>query len=962
MEEKELFEEIKALKALIEEYKEYANQETPEVFKWNDSRASSVSKVQDRNYTTDREGEILEILDEERTINSRRLLIEELVQIREAKKREMRSTIFEKSSALISDSKEKVNQAIEEKRQELEEKKEEKRIKLEEKQQELEEKKQQRRDMNKRSKALVQYLQLIEKDLGKNDKVYMAVGEEKLQATREKEDLSRDINALEKECETLKIEYEDFIIENDEELKELVNTLNEFDEIYDKMNSENEEVIANIEEMVVNHIEDSEISTNNEIPRLTEDEVEVEAPPKIITMDDIRREQIKEEEKAWELYYEEDKQQQEEWKKQQDVEWEKYFKIQERNKKMPKRQVLKKKLGEVFAQIEKDNEDLILPNYIKFKEDLEEKKDIEKVIKALEGKTLLDIYKKQLVHMDENSKTRKELEAIIEELKARQERPEGTKPEQKPKPESNGRDENITNPKSVRELEERKALQEELMEMLAEIKKGNEDIVHPKYLRFEENLMEREDLEEVIKTLKGKTLIDIYNSQIIHMKEGSKTRKELEAIIEELKARQEKKEETKPEGTKPEGTKPQGAKPEGTKPQGTKPEGTKPQGAKPEGTKPQGTKPEGTKPEGTKPKETIDNEEQLSHQELLEAINEKIMEWENGNEDLLLPIYFDYIDFYIKGSNEDYDYAKRILGYLERTNLLGFYKDALDTIMKEKQPSEEDIRNISDIKDVIAKLAARDKHRIKSTTIVVEPYKDLIKINIKGREKTIGLNNILGLVGKGKELQEGELISKFGVNRCNPVILAALTEIGEKYPIHKDLIDEYISTFSEAKTDKIDDIIYYFNEGENNKADNYKKIVSACKKYAKADAKYGIATIEKSGKEKLSKEGIWARIQNFFTNRKQKRLESKEAKEYRTSRLKRFKEKNGDIETPVKKRNPREAFMKKINVKGKKQAGEMDMSEAIKKLESVNQKVRECQALNQEIKKKLDDKEEEEVL
>lgn len=84
MEEKELFEEIKPL---IEDYIAYSRQEMPDL--WNDSRASSMQK-KEKAYGTDREGEILKILDEGKIydkkiddiitipLNTRRELIEEL--------------------------------------------------------------------------------------------------------------------------------------------------------------------------------------------------------------------------------------------------------------------------------------------------------------------------------------------------------------------------------------------------------------------------------------------------------------------------------------------------------------------------------------------------------------------------------------------------------------------------------------------------------------------------------------------------------------------------------------------------------------------------------------------------------------------------------------------------------------------------------------------------------------------
>ncbi len=73
-----------------------------------------------------------------------------------------------------------------------------------------------------------------------------------------------------------------------------------------------------------------------------------------------------------------------------------------------------------FKEIEKGNEDLLLPSYLMLKEDLRCNSNIEKVIKLLEGKTLLDIYKVQLAHIEGDSKSKKEIEEAIKKIEARQ--------------------------------------------------------------------------------------------------------------------------------------------------------------------------------------------------------------------------------------------------------------------------------------------------------------------------------------------------------------------------------------------------------------------------------------------------------------------------------------------------------------------------------------------------------------
>ena len=783
MEEKELFEQIKPL---IEEYREYANQETPDLF--NDFRANSLSEVQEKDYGTDREGEILKTLDEGKMYDKkrdnvitipyqvRRELIEELIEIREAKKAEMRSTIFEKVGAFISDSREKVNQEIEEKRQELEEKKEEKRRNLEEKQQELEKKQQLRTDMNKRSKALTKHLRLIEQDLGKSDKIYRAVEEERLQVIREKKDLSRDINALEKECEVLKFEYEDFDIESDEKLQELVKNLSDFEQIYGKVNFESEELLDYIEVIIANYEEKETTRMSN---------------------------------------------------------------------------------GQVFVN-----------------------------------------------------------------------------------------DEPVEDMGTIIDMEENQILKEEFEQRVAEIEVGNEDLIEmlpPDYVLSKIELTEKQDIEDALKFLEGKKLLDILQEQAVQFEENSDERKKYESVIEKIIQREKQKEE-KTVGQQTAEQEPVGQQPTGQQTVGQQPTGQQQVRQQTAGQQQVRQQTAGQQPTGQQ-QVIQQTAEEMTHEEILMQIEQEFIRLETGKEDLLLPIYDAYKQQYITDSKEDYEYANKILEYCKGTNLLGFYKDILNAIDKEKQLLEEDILQETEIKNIIKEIKSREKRMIRSTTIVIEPYKDLIVVNIKGREKRIALNGITKLISKGKELQECELISKIGINKCDPAIIEALTEIGKKYPGHKNLLDEYINSFNDG-TDKIDDIIYYFNNEENNKPENYKEIVTACKRYAKDGKKYGMAKIEGTPKigilDRIKGLGIFERFSNFINKQSQKRLESKEEKEYRTSTDEGLnkKRKNREVkENSVNRRNPN-AFMEKMQEKAKRgkrgKDEEVDMSKAIERLRAVS--------------------------
>lgn len=477
MEEKELFGEIKPL---IEEYKEYANKETPEVFKWNDARASSVSKVQDRNYATDREREILEILDEERAINSRKELIEELVQIREAKKQEMRSTIFEKVWAFINDTREKMNKEIEEKRQELEKQKEEKREelkeKLENKQQELKEKEQLRSEVHKKCRAYQDESIKI-----KGNKIleegYTFFEAKSKEFNNNLYTLNKDVKALEKECEALKFEYEDFSIENDEGLQELVNRLNEFDNTYGNIDFESEDAIEYIGEMVESYKEEDEIH------KLTEDEVEVEEPEKVVTMEDIENdEQVKQQDE----------------------------KFEEKSEEQPK-------------EVEQNQQPVE-----KKPTEAKQKTTTEKQTKA---QTKAGAQKPT----GANPKPTETKQSCKETLRVGISKGEEEQVEVKVQAEDMD---------SVFDMQEKQILIEELEQRLAELKAGFEDIVEVdgNYIALENNLRSYEsveDIEWVLQHLEGKNILDIYEGMLAQ-EEIPKEIEYLKNIIKQLEERAEK--------------------------------------------------------------------------------------------------------------------------------------------------------------------------------------------------------------------------------------------------------------------------------------------------------------------------------------------------------------------------------------------------------------------------------------
>ena len=601
MEEKELFEQIKPL---IEEYKEYANQETPDLF--NDFRANSLSKVEEKNYGTDREGEILKTLDEGKMYDKKRddviaipyqirkELIEELVEIREAKKEQMRSTIFEKVSTFINDSREKMNQEIEAKKQDLEEQKEAKRKNLEEKQQKLSQKEQLKRDMNKRSKVLTKHLRLIEQDLGKSDKVYRGIEEEQKQVIRDKKGLSRDINALTRECEALKLEYEDFDIESDEKLQELVKNLSDFEQIYGKVNFESEEGLDYIEIIIANYEE-------KETTRMSNGQVYVSNE----RTDDMDR-------------------------------------IME----MEETQILREEYEQKIAEIEAGYEDLLKmlpPDYESSKVELTTKQDFEDILKFIEGKKIVDILKEQATKFEENSDERKRYESIIEKIEERQQseiignnklnseemesllgvieevakvrtdqgqvvdvtigelldQETNTVTEGLPKKIINYKqgsyyidaNEKIVEINGLRqkttEWTKEEFLKLVLEERFGDIEADNKELLLPSSNKFKNLLEQRKSAEEILEYIEGKKLLNIYEKQLEFMDKNSKSRKELEKVIKILKEREKQQSaEQQPTGQQPTGQQPAGQQPTGQQPTGQQPTGQQPTEQQPAGQQP----------------------------------------------------------------------------------------------------------------------------------------------------------------------------------------------------------------------------------------------------------------------------------------------------------------------------------------------------------------------------------------
>lgn len=211
MEENKLFQEIEPL---IEEYIKYSKQEMPDLF--FDSRITARMERLNKQYSQDKEGDLLRRLDDEevgRSVDARRALIEELTRVREENKQARREVIYNKVKEFVNNSIEQMNKEIEEKREKEIEGKIKKEI--EEKTKELEEAEQKRKASFKERMNAYKVRKMLLKEVGNESKIYKLADEEaKEKLEKNKEDIKR--------CETLKQELQEKNIELQEKEQEVL--------------------------------------------------------------------------------------------------------------------------------------------------------------------------------------------------------------------------------------------------------------------------------------------------------------------------------------------------------------------------------------------------------------------------------------------------------------------------------------------------------------------------------------------------------------------------------------------------------------------------------------------------------------------------------------------------------------------------------------------------------------------
>ena len=239
MEENKLFQEIEPL---IEEYINYSRQEMPTIA--FDLRRFVTMDTLDKQYPDDKEGELLRRLDEDRAVDVRIALIEELKLVREENMKAKREVIYSKVKEFVNNSIEQMNKEIEEKREQEIEGKIKKEI--EEKTKELEEAEQKRKQSFSARMKAYKVRKMLLKEVGNESKIYKVADEEaKEKLEKNKEDVKRS-KILKQELQEKNIELQ----EKEQEILGMEQDLQYFKDKYDDIEFLSEHGIYTLLDMI----------------------------------------------------------------------------------------------------------------------------------------------------------------------------------------------------------------------------------------------------------------------------------------------------------------------------------------------------------------------------------------------------------------------------------------------------------------------------------------------------------------------------------------------------------------------------------------------------------------------------------------------------------------------------------------------------------------------------------------
>lgn len=277
-------------------------------------------------------------------------------------------------------------------------------------------------------------------------------------------------------------------------------------------------------------------------------------------------------------------------------------------------------------------------------------------------------------------------------------------------------------------------------------------------------------------------------------------------------------------------------------------------------------------------------------QEIKEKIENLWSKCEQGYEDLLPALYYDFKKYNIKKQLFEYmndpDKADEFVEKYKENYENGNIADALElckgaegyitgtgiyTKGNGEVATDEEVYELRNAIQQIEKRKYIKENAYKETKIVVEPYNDRIMIYLKGEVEPRERKNLAELMKDGENLfKSGRPIKGLleGIEKGNYAIIAALSELEIKK--EEDYIEGYTHMFNKNPkvASNIDSIVYDFTN-ESGKIQS-QKVIKQMQKCAKDAEKYGVA--ESMGRKKgiieKGKEGIG----NIFGKGKEKVL------------------------------------------------------------------------------------------
>lgn len=901
---------LEEMKPLIDDYERYVDEEMP---------YSSVIEVNKyKQYANDEEGKILQSLDEEleKLVASK---MAELTQAREKKTQQKREEIYTKTQEFVDATRGKIDEHIKEKNEQMQKKQEEAKTYTKE-----------IVDI-KRKLATIQQGITMFKDI--DEHIYTAMNESEQEKMNDLTEKNRLYNQIEKDYNGMK-----------DEVRQLEEELSRFEKTYGRIDFESENVIDDILKIIKEQQEkylsnkskdevnnprthetsdddikmtsigelekrrrakeekDSSVLDNDEgtqkeeeaeqnedqkertvFPRINPDDVEVIAPPKVLTRDDLKgnegqdssvldndenevdeEKRKQEEEQMWEEYRKEQEEQEEQAKKEIKEKLEeheqKIAKAREKNdeaeaKRQEKEKKIREKKKEFFNKKEEGYEDLLKDDvsYQALKEKLINTYKLPQLEKALNKKSLVEIYElyvKQVIKDLENTEiieeglTEEELEAKLQEkldneelkttlsvrLEILKDREKQIKKQEQEQEKYNQREEQVT--KFFEKIEE----------------KYGTDLLPIVYLKDKQELIEKYAKGESTELLSNFKFLEYCEEQLKSLEEFLndpiiKEEVEAGATLEEVNAYNDLQ----------------------------------------------------YKIEDIRKKALDLGEISPFMQECKEKLEKFLAKSEEGYKDLLPTLYYDIKENNIKNQmlsfmrnstninqilaeyEEKYDRASvdKILNFckiVERN-----ITDGKDYVKKNGEVATD--AEIYELRNAIQQIEKRKyikENAYKETKIVVEPYNDRIMVYLKGEVEPRERKDLAQLMKDGKNLYKSGSSNKGrnlkgsvkGIEKGNYAIIAVLSELGiEK---KEDYIEGYSWMFEKNPnaTSKIDSIVYDFSN-ENGKIQS-QKMIKEMKKYAKDAEKYGVA--ESIERKKGIREKAKDRITGFFGKGKEKVL------------------------------------------------------------------------------------------